>query len=157
MQIGRILKRSPKTRKTPSYNMPGMPGRENEKQRNSAISKKTPPASQRKKKWIRTYSQCTFVTGTASCEPSCADFGALGSGRGSLVNLNVQISWQAQHFVHLRLELQISCQAKYLVYAGSCQVQTLANLKLQISCRGTCLVHARSRVCSHTCAIILLI
>ena len=51
-----------------------------------------------------------------------------------IVNLNVLISWQAQHFVNL--EVQISRQAQHFVNLGvqfSFQVQRFVNLEVQIS------------------------
>ena len=47
--------------------------------------------------------RCRFVAGTARCDPRRADF---VSGTALCVYLEVQISWQAQHFVNL--EVQIS-------------------------------------------------
>ena len=54
------------------------------------------------------------MTGTALCEPRCADF-VPG------VNLEVQISWQGQHFVNF--EVQIWWQVEHFV-----------NLEAQILC-----------------------
>ena len=54
-----------------------------------------------------------FVAGAALCEPSCADLVAgtalCEPGAGWAPALDVQISWQAQHFVNLHM--QISWQA----------------------------------------------
>ena len=50
------------------------------------------------------------------------------------VNLEAQISWQAQHFV--KLEVQISWQAQHFVnlkVQSSCQAQHFVNIHAQIS------------------------